>query len=83
MPFYFVIWTLEAIEHLEQHGVTQDEFEQVVFLSRRAVIERSDSNPDNFTVVGTTDRGRELRCVWQVIDETTIVPVTAYEPSHD
>ncbi|HET6426561.1 MAG TPA: hypothetical protein VFG20_22915 [Planctomycetaceae bacterium] len=81
MPFYFVIWTPEATQHLEQHGVTQDEFEQVVFASRHSTIEQSASNPDNVTVVGTTDAGRELRCVWQELDDSTILPVTAYEPT--
>ncbi len=57
MPFYFVIWTPEAIEHIARHGVTQDEFEQVVFSARQLAIEESVSNPDNLTVYGTTDAG--------------------------
>jgi uncharacterized DUF497 family protein len=83
MPFYFVIWTPEAIEHLAQHGVSQDEFEQVVFCAREVAIEESASNPDNLTVLGTTDAGRELRCVWEEIDDATILPVTAYEPTKE
>jgi hypothetical protein len=30
MPFYFFIWTPEIVEHLAEHGVTADEFEEVV-----------------------------------------------------
>ena len=30
MPHYFFIWTDEIIEHLAEHDVTPDEFEEVI-----------------------------------------------------
>jgi hypothetical protein len=30
MPFYFFIWTDEALAHIEEHGVSPEEFEEVV-----------------------------------------------------
>lgn len=30
MPAYIFIWSDETIEHLEEHGVSPDEFERVV-----------------------------------------------------
>jgi len=29
---------------------------------------------------GRDDEGRYLACVYEQIDETTVIPVTAYEP---
>ncbi len=29
MPFYIFHWTDEAIRHIAEHGITQDEFEEV------------------------------------------------------
>jgi hypothetical protein len=30
MAYYFYVWKPEIIEHLAEHGVTPDEFEEVV-----------------------------------------------------
>ena len=30
MAYYFFVWTSEIIEHLAEHGVTPEEFEEVV-----------------------------------------------------
>lgn len=80
MPFFLTIWTDEIEEYLALHGVTREEFEEVVFSSRRSMIEQSRSS-ENLTVEGFTTAGRHLRCVFAMIDETTILPVTAYEPT--
>lgn len=79
MPWFVVIWTPELIAKLATHGVTQDEFEEVVFTARRASIQVSNSNPNHLTVIGTTSAGRLLRCVWRAVDRTDIIPVTAYD----
>lgn len=30
MPFYFFLWTAESMGHVSEHGVSQEEFEEVV-----------------------------------------------------
>ena len=78
MPFYFFQWTEEAIQHLAEHGVTQDEFTEVVMDARVIQTSRSTGLP---IVLGTTSMGKRLACVfeWLDEDETEILPVTAYE----
>ena len=76
MPWYFFIWTPEIIEHLAEHDVTPEEYEEVV------------GNPDwedrsrssgNLLAFGTTSAGRLLCCVFKRFDEDTIEAVTAYD----
>lgn len=75
MPWFDVIWTPEVIEHLAQHGVTADEFEEVVFSGPV----RSNKTPPRFEVVGTTMEGRLLKCVFERVDPVTVLPVTAFD----
>lgn len=51
MPFYFFLWTVKSIEHLSDHGVSQEEFEEVVMNPEGETISRSSGNPIAF---GTT-----------------------------
>ena len=77
MPgFHHFIWTRQIIEHLRQHGVTQDDFEYVV------------NNPESRGISGMTGLpvvwahardGRYIMAVYEEIDPMTILPVTAYE----
>lgn len=84
MPNEQIVWDDSVggnIEHLAEHGVTLEEFEQVLaagFADR--VISRS--HPDHWLVQGFTDRGRFLFIVFEYFEaEHLINPVTAYEPS--
>jgi uncharacterized DUF497 family protein len=76
MPYYDFVWNDEIIEHLNEHGVSTEDFEAVV------------TNPDEISESQTTGRpccwgetadGRFLLCVFEKIDEFTILPVTAFE----
>lgn len=78
MPWYHVIWTDVAIEHLAQHGVTQSEFEEVVFYSRRAAL-RTSASTGLPMIQGYTVAQRYLTCIFEFIDDVSILPVTAYE----
>jgi len=49
MPWFLIIWTPEIEGHLAEHGVTPDEFEQVVMAAFARAIEQSNSS-DNLTV---------------------------------
>jgi hypothetical protein len=76
MPYYFFIWTPEIIEHLAEHDVTPDEFEEVVRKPDYEDVSRSTGNPLAF---GTTSDGRYLCCVFKRLDDDAIEPVTAYD----
>lgn len=76
MPYYFFIWTPEIIDHLAEHGVTPEEFEEVLNNPEYEDVSRSSGNPIAF---GFTLDGRYLGCVFSRIDQDTIEPITAYE----
>ena len=76
MPFYFYIWTPNTIDHLAQHGVTPEEFEEVVGDPDFEDVSRSTGNPVAF---GLTSEGRYICCVFRRLDDETIEPVTAYD----
>jgi hypothetical protein len=76
MPHYFFIWTPEIVEHLAEHDVTPEEFEEVVSSPDYEDVSRTTGNPVAF---GSTSDGRFLCCVFQRLDEDLIEPVTAYE----
>ena len=76
MPYYFFVWTPEIVEHVAEHDVTTEEFEEVVSNPEFEDVSRSSGNPVAF---GYTSNGRYLCCVFRRIDQDMIEPVTAYE----
>jgi hypothetical protein len=76
MAYYFFVWTPEIVEHLAQHDVTPEEFEEVVCNPEYEDISRSTGNPLAF---GSTSSGRYLCCVFKRIEDETIEPVTALD----
>jgi hypothetical protein len=76
MPYHFFVWTPEIIDHLAEHDVTPDDFEEVVNNPDYEDVSRSSGNPVAF---GSTPDGRYICCVFKRLDEDTIEPVTAYE----
>lgn len=76
MPFYFFLWTPESIEHIAEHGISQDEFEQIVMKPEGETVSRSSGNPIAF---GTTASGRILCCVFRRVDPDFVQPITAFE----
>ncbi len=76
MPYYDFLWNDEIIEHLAQHGVSPADFEQVVSNPDAIGESRSTGRPCCW---GETADGRTLFCVFEKIDQNTILPMTAYE----
>jgi hypothetical protein len=76
MPFYEWIWTDEAIEHLREHDVSPEDFEDVVSRPIGTGKSRSSGLPAAF---GYTTDGRYIIAIYKMVDETTVLPVTAYE----
>lgn len=76
MAFFFFHWDDEIIEHLAQHGVTREEFAEVVQSPDERGTSRSTGRP---TATGVTSTSKTLFCVYEMIDADTVLPVRAYE----
>ena len=75
MPYYFFQWNDLIEGHLAANGVSAEEFERIVCDPESIEPSRSSEREVAF---GTVD-GRFLACVYEFIDATTILPVTAFE----
>ena len=80
MPYVEFLWMDETVDHIAEHDVTTDEFEYMVRHRDRRDVSHSSGLPCCW---GTTPEGRFLFCVYEMIDDITIYPVTAYEPSEE
>ena len=78
MAHFEFVWTDEIVEHIVEHGVNQQEFEQTVSNPDRVGVSRSTGRPCCW---GETAEGRHLFCVYEYLDHMTIIPVTAYSVS--
>ena len=76
MPYFHFLWTNSLAEHLLEHGVEREDFEEVVNRPERRGQSRSSGHPCCW---GETSDGRYLLCVYEYFDEMFIIPVTAYE----
>ena len=81
MLFSSIIWDLDDDpagngQHCGDHGVSKEEFEEVLQNATDADISRSSGRP---VVFGDTSTGRHLMVVYEEIDSDTVYPVTAYE----
>jgi uncharacterized DUF497 family protein len=70
------VWDGQNEQHLAEHGVTPDEFAEVVCDPDRVETSRSSGRPIAF---GATSAGRYLACVYELLDETTVYVITAFE----
>ena len=75
MPYYLFLWNELIDEHLAEHGVLPEEFEAVVCDPESVDTSRSSGREIAFGEVN----GRFLACIYEMLDETTVLPVTAYE----
>jgi uncharacterized DUF497 family protein len=70
-------WTPEIIQHLAEHGVSQEEFETVVAKPDEVVVSRTS---ERLIAFGHGSDGRLLACVYDLLGDD-VIPVTAYEPT--
>ena len=74
-----IIWNEEPggnVEHIEDHGLTVDDVEHVLVYHESEAISRSSGLP---YVFGYTPGGAYIIVVYELIDQDTVYPVTAYE----
>ncbi len=74
-----IIWNDEPggnVEHIEEHGLTPADVEDVLLNPERRGKSKSSGQP---CVFGYTDDGTYIIVIYEQIDEDTIYPVTAYE----
>jgi hypothetical protein len=81
MPHWEIIWDLGDdldgnVAHIEEHGITQDEVAEVLRRPLSDGISRSSGRPIAF---GITSSGKPIAVVYEIVDELTVYPVTAYE----
>jgi hypothetical protein len=76
MPFYEFIWTDHAIEHLVEHDISTEDFESVVCRPFSTGKSRSSNLPAAF---GYASDGRYIIAIYRMLDDSTVLPVTAYE----
>lgn len=75
MPIFDFLWYDENEEHVAEHGVTKEEFEEVAQWGQRREVSRQSGHP----IVFGRSTGKYIACVVEELDELLILPVTAYE----
>jgi uncharacterized protein len=63
VPISEVLWPQERVDHIAEHGVTPDEFEEVCFGQSLILRARATGPNPVYYVLGETDAGRALFCV--------------------
>ncbi len=81
MPFDTLIWDLDDdpegnVLHIAEHGITEEEVEELFENATDADISRTSGRPVLF---GETRTGRHLMVAYDEIDTDTAYPVTAFE----
>ena len=76
MAYFHFIWTDEIVRHIDEHGITTQDFEDIVCHPLGTSRSKSSGLPAAF---GYTSDGRYVIAIYQMIDETTVLPVTAYK----
>lgn len=68
--------TDSIIDHLAQHGVSPEDFKKVV---RHPVSQDLSRSSGERAAFGYTADGRYIIAVYELLDEITVLPSTAYE----
>jgi hypothetical protein len=75
MPYYEFVWTERALGKISLNGVTQEEVAAVVCDPNVTGYSRSSGRP---IAMGPADDGRRIICVYEMLDELRVLPVTSY-----
>ena len=75
MPYYEFIWTDTALAKIELNDVSQDEVEAAICHPLKVHTSASSGRP---LAMALAEDGRMLVCVYEIVDELQILPITAY-----
>jgi uncharacterized DUF497 family protein len=75
MSLWFV-WDEVNQEHVAQHGVSKEESEKVFLHPEWTGRSRRSGRP---VARGWTSTGKYLLCVYEMLDELQVYPITAYQ----
>lgn len=81
LNFASILWDRDDdphgnVQHIARHNVTMDEVEDVLKNPTGTDMSRSSRRP---VVFGETSRGRHIMVVYEVVDASTVYPITAYD----
>lgn len=81
MGYSRALWDLDDdpkgnVRHIAEHGITKEDVEEVLENPEGTETSRFSGRPIAF---GETSAGRLIAVVYEVVDEDTVYPVTAYE----
>jgi hypothetical protein len=76
MPYFEFQWNDKNKDHIDEHGISQDEFEAVVCDPERTGKSKASGLPAAW---GYMSDGRYIMAVYDYLDELTVLPVTAFE----
>ena len=77
MPYYEFLWNDEIVEHLAEHDLTPEDFEEVVGDPEAVGISESSGSDCCF---GETTDGRFIFCAYDTLEDgISVIPRTAYE----
>lgn len=74
--YFDFIWTDEIIQHLAEHDVTPEDFADVVCNPYRQDVSATSGRQCAF---GYVSNGRYIIAIYEMLDDATVLPVTAYE----
>ena len=75
--YFEFLWTDEILEHLAEHDITPEDFEDVVEHPEGRDTRASSGSPAAF---GETADGRFIFCAYDLLDDgITVIPRTDYE----
>jgi len=76
VAYFDFVWTNEIVQHLAEHRVKPEDFEEVVSYPDLRATSRSSGRPCCWAEL---EDGRYILCVYEYLDDNTFLPVTAYE----
>ena len=76
MPWLDIYWDIETEQHIAQHGLTLADVRNAIFNPIGEVVSDSSGRPLCF---GLAIDGRKIGVVYELIDDITVLPITAFE----
>jgi uncharacterized protein len=77
VPIAEFVWPEDRVQHIAEHGVTPEEFEEVCFGRSLVLRTRATGKNPVYYVLGETDSGRHVFCVVIEFPGGKGYPVTA------